>query len=98
MPTRIPYHRPASASIPTDADAAARERKRFYGLKRWEDTRDLVLARNPLCVRCTAKGETALAKVVHHIKDRLKHPELAFRLDNLEGLCNPCHTSHHKRK
>lgn len=99
MPTKIPYHRPASASIPYAKTAERVERDRFYYSPRWKALRDRFLAMSPenrLCARCRAEGRTALAEVVHHVKERLAFPELAYRLDNLEGVCKPCHNRIHK--
>jgi 5-methylcytosine-specific restriction endonuclease McrA len=89
----IPYVNSAAC-----VDDKKRERDAFYSSKAWIWLRDAFLAANPLCGRCEAKGLTVIARVVHHIKERLKFPELALDWDNLEGLCNPCHSTEHAKR
>jgi thymidylate synthase (FAD) len=45
------------------------------------------------CARCG--GTRRLS--IHHILEVSQHPELAFDETNLEVLCSPCHTRHHKQ-
>lgn len=77
---------------------AKAERDRFYSSKRWRDLRIEVLKAHPLCVRCLASGLVVEATTVHHVRERLEHPALAFDRANLEASCNPCHTGRHKAK
>jgi 5-methylcytosine-specific restriction endonuclease McrA len=70
----------------------------FYGSHRWKELRARFLRKNPLCARCQGEGRVSAATLVHHMLERLKHPELAFEWNNLEGLCAACHNRHHKAK
>lgn len=93
----IPYQNPYP-DLPGDDDHAKRERTAFYTGTRWRKLRPAFLAKHPLCARCQAAGRTTEAKIVHHVKDRLLYPELAYSTANLEGLCSTCHTKGHKTK
>jgi len=61
--------------------------KKFYNSIAWRKCRESKLRVNPICEDC---GRAA-ARVVHHIKQAKEFPELRFRLDNLEALCDRCH-------
>jgi 5-methylcytosine-specific restriction enzyme A len=96
MPTRPKFWRPgkplrARALVRTQDKA---ERDRFYGSAHWGRLRLAFLAEHPVCARC----KRAEATIVHHIQERLERPDLQYDPDNLEALCSPCHTAHHKRK
>lgn len=55
---------------------------------RWQALRMKALERdNWQCVQC---GERRGLEV-DHIKPVRNHPELSYRLDNLQCLCGPCH-------
>lgn len=68
------------------------EAKAFYKRADWRRTRAAVLAANPLCVACEARGRVELAVDVHHKQERRDRPDLAFDASNLEGLCKSCHS------
>lgn len=63
----------------------------FYKSKAWEDLSYSYRLRNPLCVRCAARGLYVKADVVDHITPI--RVDWSRRLDesNLQGLCNSCH-------
>lgn len=81
----------------------------FYGRADWETVRLLALTRDcGDCVWCRAAGRWALdrhgrrvpvrATLVHHVKPRKEHPELALDVDNLVSLCDRCHDAAHPEK
>lgn len=92
----IPYQSPYPQGIPSASTPDDAERQKFYGSRRWGDLSKLFRKKNPLCAKCTREGRTALSELVHHIQDRIDHPELAYKWSNLEALCRSCHSSHHK--
>lgn len=59
----------------------------LYNQAAWKNLRQLVLHRDPICKKC---GRRASA-VADHIKDHKGDPKLFFDLNNLQGLCKPCH-------
>lgn len=65
----------------------------FYLTKAWRELREVALARdNYLCQRCFKKKNKLIsADMVHHIKPRLRFPDLALVLENLISLCWGCH-------
>jgi len=69
-----------------------KERQKFYRSKLWRSTREHKLRRDPLCQHCKAAGRLEPATQVHHVKERLDRPDLAFDQTNLESLCAPCHS------
>lgn len=76
-----------------------KEAKKFYDSKAWRDCRKLALIRdNYLCQECLKYDSITPADMVHHIKERTDHPELALTLDNLVSLCNACHNKEHPEK
>ncbi|MBS0207527.1 MAG: HNH endonuclease [Planctomycetes bacterium] len=86
---RIKQHRPAIAPARVATTAERSEDKRFYASARWRRVRLIALARDPICVRC---GRAA-SEHVHHKQPRKDRPDLAFDLNNLEGVCQPCHNA-----
>lgn len=73
--------------------------KAFYKSKAWQDCRDLYLSQHCLCERCLKRGYIVPAKIVHHkiwLDERsIKDPSIALCTDNLEALCQDCHTKEH---
>lgn len=62
---------------------------RGYGHK-WRATREIYLARHPLCERCKAKhGRDTEADTVHHITPKRFGGRDHF--DNFMALCRECH-------
>jgi 5-methylcytosine-specific restriction protein A len=56
----------------------------------WQKIRNRILADNPLCVHCLAKGITTLAKEIDHVKPL--HLGGTDDDDNLMPLCKECHS------
>ena len=98
MPERIKYAPLYPKGVPMAKNPRDAERDAFYNSTRWKKLRAAFLAKpeNMLCAKCKAQGRDELATVVHHVKERLDFPALAYSMSNLQGLCKPCHTSHHK--
>ena len=69
-----------------------REREATRGLPtnstRWRRIRAIVLADNPLCVKCERLGRVVPATDVDHIDGDSHNNER----DNLQALCRSCHT------
>ena len=85
--------------VPTTARPADKsERDKFYAGSKWRRLRFAFLNENPLCQRCHAKGLDVAATIAHHKVERLDDAERSLDWDNLEALCSPCHTLHHKGK
>jgi 5-methylcytosine-specific restriction protein A len=104
MPQRIPYHRAiGQADAATNRRNYERQSSRrddiaFYQSSPWRKLRAAYLASRPLCERCEAIDLVVIATHVHHKIERKTRPDLALEWSNLEALCSPCHTSHHKSK
>lgn len=96
MPRKVATYRPVNAEVnpprPCDRTEGRREAKRFYASERWRRLRALFLRENPLCAACERNGRTTAARHVHHKRKRQDHPDLALDWDNLEALCQPCHS------
>ena len=93
MPARIGYHRaPTSPTVVTThrppTPVRRQEDKNFYARAAWRRTRDAKLRVSPLC---EGDGCIARASHVHHVQPRKDRPDLAFDLENLRALCQPCH-------
>lgn len=58
----------------------------------WKRIRAQVLAEEPLCGDCTARGLVTPATEVDHIKDSREDYTDDNRRENLRGLCKPCHS------
>ena len=63
----------------------------FYGSVRWQMTRRMKLAANPMCERCVPITNRSVATEVHHKIALLVRPDLGLDFDNLESLCSECH-------
>lgn len=73
----------------------------FYTSPPWRRLRMLKLTEDPFCERCHIRGLVIPASQVHHIKEVDEFPELALVYNNLESLCETCHsceTAHKRRK
>ena len=68
-------------------------RQQFYKTPQWRAIRLLVLATNPYCVECLKLGLKTLATDVDHIIDIKDEPTRFMDLNNLQGLCKPCHSA-----
>jgi len=68
----------------------ASERER--GSNQWKAWRLAVFQRDGFCcVMCEDKGSKAGFLEPHHIKTKLKHPELMYEISNGVTLCRDCH-------
>lgn len=57
-----------------------------YHSERWRKYRALFLQRHPLCTQCEQ-----VATVVDHIHPASTRPELFWRADNHQPMCETCH-------
>ena len=57
----------------------------------WRRVRDAVIASEPLCRHCAAKGLSVLATQVDHIQPIERAPHLRLVRSNLQSLCTTCH-------
>lgn len=74
--------------------------KSFYASKAWKKVRSAYLSDHPYCERCLKLGLIVPAEHVHHklyidTPEKVKDPMLALNYDNLEALCEPCHSKEH---
>jgi hypothetical protein len=65
-----------------------KEVEKWYHRAHWKRLRTLVLARYPACCMCHYAAST----VADHIKPHQGIWELFCALENLQGLCGPCHS------
>lgn len=74
-------------------------RKQFYKSNAWQVIRRQALKRdNYECQRCKSLGRVTVDNHnkhktldVHHIKDLMERPDLAYDIDNLVTVCVKCH-------
>lgn len=95
MPTRPPTMSLAPGG--GKPDPITRKVKQFYDSAAWKRFRDAVLAKQPLCCRCPV-DRPKIATHLHHKQEVRQRWDLRLVEDNVEGMCNACHTAHHKRK
>lgn len=74
--------------------------KKFYSSKEWRKVRQLYLSEHPYCERCLRLGLVVPAEHIHHKKyidtpEKVNDPILSLNADNLEALCEPCHSKEH---
>lgn len=67
----------------------------FYKSTEWEKCRDAFMeSKNYICERCGG-----LAKICHHktyiTPQNINDPNITLSWDNLEALCQDCHTREH---
>lgn len=62
--------------------------KRGYGTAH-DKARKLLLATEPLCRSCAAKGLATVATIADHIKPLSKGG--TGSMDNMQPMCGPCH-------
>lgn len=100
MPKKVKTHRPKGQPTRAEQNREYDARRRaedairaLYQTPAWKALRKIILARDPYCKRCDAKGLVTPATTVNHIKRSREHPELFFDETNLEGVCAPCHNS-----
>lgn len=66
--------------------------QRGYGY-RWQQSREIFLAQNPLCVMCKAEGKIEPATVVDHIKPHEGDLKLFWDRKNWQAICKWHHDS-----
>lgn len=74
-------------------DPQLRQVAQIHGSGRWQKVRAMKLARDPLCEDPYGRhaGQTVTATEVDHRLALRERPDLAWTLDNLQSLCDPCH-------
>ena len=75
--------------------------KAFYKSKTWQQCRASYLRSvGGLCERCLSKGLIKPAVMVHHktyiTPDNINDPNVTLNWNNLEALCQGCHTDEHQ--
>lgn len=76
--------------------------QRLLNDRRWKQLRAAYLQLHPLCELCKEKGLVVAAVDVHHrtpvetARSLTEMEQLAYRVDNLQALCIPCHVKVHK--
>jgi len=85
MPHAPPRHRPTAYKSHDECRPNAAQRG--YCSARWKKLRRMVLRRDPVCRICNS----AIATEVHHVKAKADGGKDA--MDNLQGLCKPCHSA-----
>ncbi len=94
MPNAVPTFRLGGPTPPRFAqfDRRGSAASRGYD-SRWERIREIILAAQPLCQSCKARGMVVPATLVHHLTPLAQggthHP------DNLRPLCTSCHGRAH---
>jgi len=72
------------------------EEKKFFNSAKWKNLRKRIISRDAgICQRCLYKYNVIVSShqlEVHHIKPRIKYPELRFEESNLITLCKSCNT------
>lgn len=82
--------------------AHSKEYTKIMNSQRWQNLRNETLKARPYCERCQAKGRLEKAQIVHHIKpiesghSNEEYESLAFNPENLQPLCNKCHSYIHR--
>lgn len=67
-------------------------RRKYYSA-RWARLRLAILARDHgLCQACLRAGKTTPGNQIDHIRRAEENPELFWRTDNLQTLCQTCHS------
>ena len=65
--------------------------KHLYKTKYWQQLRQQVLNKQPLCVECLKAKRITPATVVDHIKPHKGNEKLFYNLKNLQSMCKSCH-------
>jgi 5-methylcytosine-specific restriction protein A len=77
-----------------DAEHQDTTAKQVRNSARWQKLRAVVLNTTPLCADpfLVHRGSPVPATQVDHIIPLDQRPDLAYNLDNLQGLCTFCHS------
>lgn len=70
--------------------AANQVMSNFHHSARWHRLREMVRRRDPLCVECLSRGDTAVTEEVDHVVP-VSAGGAVWSLENLQGLCRECH-------
>lgn len=65
---------------------------KVYGNTVWRRLRRIKLNANPLCELCLSKGVVVQASQADHIIPVSLRPELKLVYENLQSLCETCHS------
>lgn len=68
--------------------------KKWYGRAHWRKLRTLVLARDPVCMICLRNPSVC----ADHKRPHRGDWNLFASLENLQGLCSPCHDEKTERE
>lgn len=97
MPSKPPTHRPSRTPGRTHATDRAKRQDRERGSSNargygyhWRKLRAVVLAEEPLCRACLARGRTTPAEHVDHITPKAEGG--TDERTNLQALCRGCHS------
>ena len=84
--------------------ARSPELQRFYSSKAWRDLRNvLIIERHGICERCGKDFSADTSQLIAHHKehltdDTLVDPMVAVNPDNIEIVCEKCHSHYHAYK
>jgi 5-methylcytosine-specific restriction endonuclease McrA len=68
-------------------------RQQFYQSNEWQNMRLYILSNEPFCRKCKAEGYLVGAKIVDHIIDIADDPSKRLDPNNLQPMCQKCHSS-----
>jgi 5-methylcytosine-specific restriction protein A len=63
----------------------------MYSTVAWQTLRRNQLMKEPLCARCSERGQVTAATVAHHKLPHKGDPVLFFDPNNLASSCKDCH-------
>jgi 5-methylcytosine-specific restriction protein A len=93
MPSRPPLHKlRIKPAVEPFVFSRVSPQKRGYDWT-WTRLRLVVLADEPLCRFCFARGQLVPATDVDHIKSIAQRPDLRLVRSNLRPLCHSCHST-----
>lgn len=77
--------------------------KKFYNSKEWKKCREgYKQSINGLCERCLKEGKYVPGEEAHHkiylTPDNINDPYITLSFENLELLCQSCHSKEHMSK
>lgn len=69
-----------------------KELRKHYSTARWQATRRLIFERDSLCLSCKRMASVVVDDVIPAVKYVANGGDF-FDMDNLQGMCKPCHDS-----
>lgn len=70
--------------------------RKFYQSKEWKRLRHLIIERDAgLCQRCLNKGKITSGSICHHIEELKDNWGKRLDINNLELVCQSCHSQIH---